>query len=165
MKFLLVLTATILLLSACAHQPFSPEARKMADRRVTYVMIKQDPGLYAGKHVMLGGAIASVRNSDEGGELEVTEFRVSDNGRPEESAGSGGRFLARSARFLDPLVYKEGLMVSVVGEVAGAETKPLGGREYAYPVITAKELYVWKPEELYPSYPLFHFGFGVFHGF
>jgi outer membrane lipoprotein len=165
MKLLSFLALTLFLLAGCAHQAFTPETRKLVDPAVTFAMVREDPGQYVGKNVMVGGAIAKVRNTGEGGELEVVEFRVTDDGKPQESASSGGRFLARSERFLDPLVFRQGLMVSLVGEVAGETTMSLDGTEYTYPVIAVKALHLWKPEEMYRTTPLFHFGIGVFHGF
>ncbi len=159
------LAGVLLLISGCAHKVFSPEALALVDPTISFAMLKENPEKYSGRHVLLGGAIAKAKNVGEGGELEVVEFKVTQDGRPEEAAVSGGRFIAQSKAFLDPLIFKPGLMVSLVGEVKGKSTMPLDGSEYTYPIVAVNELYLWKPEPMYRATPAFSFGLGVFHGF
>lgn len=153
------------LIMGCAHQGVSKEARLLADRSITYEALRQNPEQLAGKYVHLGGTIAGVRNTESGGELEVVELPLDRSGRPGERSGSGGRFLAREKRFLDPMVYKPGLTVSLVGEVQGQKTAMLDNVQYRYPVVLIKEMYVWKPEDYRSPSPRFHFGLGFFQGF
>jgi len=113
-----------------------------------------------GRHLLLAGGIAEVRNTNEGGELELVQFAADENGKITDTASSGGRFIARSSGFLDPAVYRSGLLVTLVGEVQGKKTMLLGDVVYTYPVLAIREIHLWQPEEL-PGPPKFHFGIGI----
>ena len=154
-----------LLVTACAHKGVSKETLRLADRSITYQALREKPEQLAGTYVHLGGTIAGVKNSDSGGELEIVELPLDRSGKPGERSSSGGRFLARDNRFLDPMVYRPGLTVSLVGEVQGQKTAVLDNVQYRYPVVLIKELYVWKPEDYRSASPRFHFGLGFFQGF
>ncbi|HWI41895.1 MAG TPA: Slp family lipoprotein [Verrucomicrobiae bacterium] len=148
----------LLALAACAPV-ISPQTMSTVDRGVSFAQLKEAPEQQRGKVVLLGGAIAGVRNTERGGELEIVQLPTDDAGKPAGSALSGGRFLARSDRFLDPLVYQQGLLVTLVGEVAGKETRKIEQMEYIYPVLKVHEAHLWEPEQL--REPRFHFGIGV----
>ena len=155
----------LLLISGCAHQGIKGESVRLVDKSITYSALKKNPDLYVGKYVYFGGAIAHVRNTSEGSELEVVEMKLDSSGKPENNVNSEGRYLARSEKFLDPFIFYAGQFVSLVGEVKGQKTAPLNNMEYRYPVIAIHELHLWKPEDYQDSSPTFHFGFGVFKGF
>lgn len=165
MKRAYVLLLLPLLVTACAHQGVSKEALRLADRSITYQSLRENPEQLAGTYVHLGGTIAAVRNTETGGELEIVDLPLDGSGKPGERSGSGGRFLARDNRFLDPMVYKPGLTISLVGEVQEQKMAMLDNVEYRYPVVRIKELYVWRPEDYRSASPRFHFGFGFFQGF
>lgn len=165
MKRIYILFLLPLLLTACAHKGVSKEARLLADPSITYQVLRENPEQLAGKYVHLGGTVAGVRNTEAGGELEIVDLPLDRSGKPGERSGSGGRFLARDNRFLDPMVYKQGLTISLVGEVQGQKTAILDNVQYRYPVVRIKELYVWKPEDYGSTSPRFHFGLGFFQGF
>lgn len=159
MRMLVILAATILALAGCAHV-VSDQSLRLVDRRVTFAELREDPDRYVGRYLLLGGGIAGVRNTSEGGELEVVQFKTDESGEITDTAASGGRFLAASRGFLDPEVYKTGLLVTLVGEVRGKKTMLLGEVEYVYPVLAIREIHLWKPEDL-PRPPAFHFGIGI----
>lgn len=151
------------LLTGCAHV-IDKETLALVDQGISFRMLKQHPEAYAGKFVLLGGIIAGVRNSAAGGEIEIVQFELDSRGRPDETVSSGGRFIALSDGFLDPMIYLTGLRVSLVGSVAGSRMRPLNGVEYRYPLVSIREVKVLKPDIDSP-YPMFHFGIGVGHTF
>jgi outer membrane lipoprotein len=74
--------------------------------------------------------------------------------RPKDLDRSAGRFLVKSGGFLDPEIYKGGREITVGGELAGQEVLPLGDTKYSYPVVIAKEIYLWEKRQLIiPYYP------------
>ena len=87
--------------------------------------------------------------------MEVVQSPLETDDLPEDvSHSSGGRFLATTSRFLDPIVYKSGRKVTVVGQVQGKKTLPIDQVEYIYPVISIREIHVWTKSELeQPQYP------------
>lgn len=159
MRHYLVLALMVMVLSGCAGV-FSKETLNRVDRTVPFAVLRQEPEQFTGRLMLLGGSIVAVRNTRQGGELEVVELSTEDDGEIRDNATSGGRFLARSADFLDPAIFRTGMQVSLVGEVAGKAVRPLGEMDYAYPVLAIREIHLWQPEArgLRPSV---HFGFGL----
>jgi outer membrane lipoprotein len=150
-------------LAGCAHV-VGKESLALADRNLSFRMLNEHTETYEGKYVLLGGIIAGVRNTASGGEIEIVQYELDSRGRPEVSESSGGRFLAQSDGFLDPLVYLTGLRVTLVGRVTGKKVVPLNSVDYAYPVVSIREIRLLKPD-LYSPYPMFHFGVGIGHTF
>ncbi|HTG80545.1 MAG TPA: Slp family lipoprotein [Geobacteraceae bacterium] len=157
---MLVLLVFAMLCMAGCSTVISNQSLALVDRRITFAELRKNPDVYAGKHLLLGGGIAGVRNTSAGGELEVVQFATDESGEITSMAASGGRFLVSSPGFLDPALYRIGLLVTVVGKVQGSKTMWLAGVEYTYPVLTIQELHLWQPEEMSPP-PSFHFGLGV----
>ena len=72
---------------------------------------------------------------------------------------SEGRFLALDSRYLDVNVFAKGRAVTVGGEVREKRVLPLDEIEYAYPLIYAKEIYLWPVVEkkyYLPYYPYYY---------
>lgn len=159
MRTLFLLTAITLCLAGCATV-ISNQSLRLVDRGISYAELRQDPDRYIGRHLLLAGGIAGVRNTNEGGELELVQFATDESGKITDTTSSGGRFIARSSRFLDPAVYQTGLLVTLVGEVLGKKKMQLGEVVYTYPVLIIREIHLWKPEEV-PRPPTIHFGIGI----
>ena len=51
--------------------------------------------------------------------------------------------------------------MTVIGEVAGQQTHPLGQIEYRYPLLKAKAVHLWPLD----GGPYFSIGVGIYHGF
>jgi outer membrane lipoprotein len=141
--FYLLLLAT---LPGCVRA-ISDETRKLVDPAVTFAALKADPTPYMGRHIMVGGRIAAVKNTGEGGQLEIVQFDIDDSGVPLVNGRSGGRFLAVSVDFLDSMVYKPGRMITLVGEVKGKKSVPLDELDYTYPVLAIRETHLWRMTE------------------
>lgn len=147
-------------LTGCSRQVISREALLLTDQTTPFAAVWENPASHVGRHLLVGGAVARISNTPAGAELEVVQFPLGSSDRPDETKGSGGRFLARSRDFLDPLIYKPGRLVTLVGKVTGEAIRPQDGVDYRYPVLEVREIYVWKPEDPY-SPPPFHFGIGI----
>jgi outer membrane lipoprotein len=165
----LVLIISVLLLTGCASV-ISEQSRKLIDTDASFKVIKETPEAYIGKHVMLGGRIANVRNSAEGAQLEIVQFDLSSSGYPEDTFLSYGRFLATNSSYMDPMVYRRGLLITLVGEIKGKKTMRLDDVDYTYPVLAMRDWHIWRGSDLergniYPSaiptYDPYSYGFGV----
>lgn len=154
MKCLMMIAAAFLLLSGCAHV-ISEDSRSLVDPAITFSSLRAAPDSFVGKYVMLGGVLAGVRNDKDGSRLEVVQTPLESDDLPEEAShASGGRFLAVTTAFLDPLVYKTGRRVTLVGQVQGKQALPIDQTDYIYPVLTIREIHVWKKSEINPpDYP------------
>ncbi len=151
---------SLAVLAACSP-PFSRELLDRVDRNVTYADVQKEPDRFTGRVLMLGGIIVGARNLKAGTELEVLQQPLDGQGRPYETDETGGRFVAVTDQFLDTAIFHRGRAITIVGEVAGRQTRPLGQIEYRYPILKVKDLHIWSPG----SGPSFSIGVGVFHSF
>ena len=138
--------STLLFLSGCAHV-MSETNLKMADQSIRYSDLNAKPEAFAGKTLLLGGVVAEVRGSDDVIMLEVAQLELFKNGVPNEDSRSGGRFLAISTELIDPMVYRPGKLVTIIGEVKGKKIQKIDGVDYPYPLIAVKELRLFRPSE------------------
>jgi outer membrane lipoprotein len=156
MKKVLLLLLALVSLSGCAHV-ISEGSRQLVDPELTFAKLRENPDAYIGKYALLGGLIATTKNSNDGGQVEVVQLPLNRDGIPEDTFESGGRFLATSPEFLDPLVYKSSRVLTLVGEVKGKKVQPLDGVDYSYPVLAIREVYLMKTpqSEKVAPYPLY----------
>lgn len=167
---LFVVAPLLLLLGGCSHV-LSRDALLNVDPTVDFAQVKANPDAYKGKTLLLGGLIIETRMSREGTTLEVLSYTLDRWGEPLSADEAGGRFLARTGRFLDPELYKPGLFVTLTGTVEGVETRPLHNYDYVYPVFRIVEAYLWNqrtsaypygyydpfyPWGPYPYYPYYY---------
>ena len=149
--FAAILAAAGILVS-CA--PLSKEVMRQVDETLTYQTVQKNPQDFLGKTVLWGGVIVKTTTRQTETILEVRQSELDIEKRPKNLDSSAGRFIVRYDGFLDPVIYKEGREITVAGEIAGKESLPLGGIQYAYPVILAKEIHLWeKIDPLYYRYP------------
>ena len=136
----------------------SREVRDQVDESMTFEQLLFDPERYRGRIILLGGEIIRARNTNEEGILEVLQRPLARDERPMRNQMSHGRFLVVQEKFLDPVVYKPGLSITVVGEVMEKRLRPLDEIEYGYPVVQAREMVLWGPHR---RGPVIRFGFGA----
>ncbi len=144
--------------SAGCGPPFPKQALEKVDKSLSFRELQKDPERYRGRWVMLAGMIVDVKNLKEGTLIEVLQKPMDSRGRPLQGDVTEGRFIVSSEKFLDAAVYQKGRELTVVGEVAGSTVKLLSEIEYKYPVLAAKDLYLWEPAY---TGPRFFFGIGV----
>src|SRR6266702_377031 len=130
-------------LGGCAHV-MSEAGLATVDRSITYADIMKNPDALAGKNVMVGGVIAGTLSSGDMMQLEVAQLELLSNGVPDELSHSAGRFLVVSGDLLDPLFYRPGSLVTVIGEIKGQKIQKLEGADYRYPILSAKEIRLFR---------------------
>ena len=155
-----VTLAVLLLLPGCTPPVISPATLRQFDQTITIDQLRQRPGSFIGKTVLLGGEIIDTRNTPDATTIMVLAFRLDHRKRPRAGTGSEGRFIVRQPTFLDPAIYRPGRKITVAGIVVGEKSLPLGEITYRYPVIENRELYLWPEEDLRQEPPV-HFGFGI----
>jgi len=135
--------STVLLLAAGCANPFSQDLLAQVEKNVTYQAFQDEPEKYNGKLLMFGGEIVDTKNLEDGAAIVVRQQPLSADGRPKWAAQSGGQFLILSKAFLDLGAFRRGRSITVIGEVDGSKPMPLRGTEYWYPLLVAKQLYLW----------------------
>jgi len=159
----LIILLFILGISGCAHV-ISRESRDMAAQNIPFQWIAENPERYRGILVIWGGEIIETRNIQEGTIIEVLQRPLGYSEEPDETQGSGGRFLVSYDRgFLNPVVLRRGMKITVAGMVEGEKQIGVDGTDYSYPVLVAREIHLWnehgmmdwhqQPWYQYPSYP------------
>jgi outer membrane lipoprotein len=145
-------------LCACAAG-ISNQARSQITYFGPFDAVQQHSEKYRGETVMWGGRIIETLPGSKSTQLVVLQLELSGQDRPQDNDQSQGRFLVHSDRFLDPAVYSQGALVTVVGAVKGVESRAIGQMTYRYPVIDVIEIKKWQPSET--DSPRFHFGIGI----
>ena len=97
-----------------------------------------------GEKARWGGKIVKVENKQSLSEIEVVFFPESNSGKPRLGEESPGRFKALVEGFVDPLVFEEGRLITVVGNVGDLQAGIIGEQNYAYPTINAEGYYMWR---------------------
>jgi outer membrane lipoprotein len=163
------LLVSILFISGCTAI-ISPESMKTVNTDVSFKTLKEAPESYIGKNILLGGRIAAVKNSQDGARIEIVQFELTTQSYPADTSLSYGRFLATNSSYMDPLIFRGGMLMTLVGEVKGKKTQRLDDMDYTYPVIAVKEWYLWPESGLErgsttypgnaPQYDPYNYGFG-----
>jgi outer membrane lipoprotein len=155
---LISMIVLICFLTACT-QAIPKESLKTADPDLTFQKLIKEPEQYRGRIILTGGQILGTTAREGETWVEVLQKPLDWQQKPKDTDESFGRFLIRFESFADPAIYAVGKKITVLGEVLGKKVQPLKEMDYAYPVLTPREHYLWKPED--SSSPSFHFGIGV----
>ena len=149
------------ILIGCATPVIPLHLVERVDRTVNFDQLKGNSEAYQDRIVVLGGQILEARNLEEGTLFEILQLPLTSASRPvTDLVRSRGRFLLFHSGFLDTAVYRKGLFVTIVGEVIGTRTQPVGAMNYRYPYLTAKFIHLWRiASRIYPydyPYPSFY---------
>lgn len=147
------LVIVALLLATGCTPAISKALRERADNNLGLKTVIQDPEAHMGKTIIWGGVIVSTRNTKDGSLLEIVQKPLDIQLGPKRTDDSSGRFLALYEDFLDPTIYDKGRNVTVGGEIGGRRVQPLDEIEYTYPLVVAREVYLWQQPRARPSYP------------
>ena len=141
--FTVVASLLVLLAAGCASQPPAPIRVDLpTDLQIGQVL--QAPDNYQGSKVRWGGVIANITNLKSETELEVVAKPLDKSARPVIDSKSSGRFLVRISGFLEPTEFTANREITVVGQVSGAEARPIGEFNYTYPLIQADSYHLWE---------------------
>jgi len=143
----IILIACLLMFIAACAPVISQTTMSSVDKSISFAALQQRPDAYKGKVVVLGGQIITTTVKDNETWIEVLEKKLDSQQKPENTDQSGGRFLVKFQGFLDPAIYATGRYLTVAGQVEGKILRPINQTKYTFPLLTAKEHYLWKPED------------------
>lgn len=147
----------VVLLSITGCAPvISKQVREQVNPNITADEVFKDPERYKGETIIVSGNIIETENTKEGTLIKILQHPATSRGRPKDVDTSAGRFLASVDHYLDPVIYAKGRAITIAGEVQGIQTLPVGEVQYTYPVIHAREIYIWPVEKRYYS-PDYHY--------
>lgn len=138
MKRLILAVATVALISGCNIVPHTIQGDYQP------VTLKQARNMNDSAQVRWGGVIAKVRNQERESVIEIVAKPLSSSARPRDLDASGGRFLAIIPDFIDPVVYKKGREITVVGNLSDMIDGKIGEMKYVFPVVRVTGHHLWK---------------------
>jgi len=144
----------IALLSGCATKPPLSISR-IPPASLSIAEVQANPVHFTGSVVRWGGQITQVENRAEQTWIEVVSRVLAKDGKPQMEGRSDGRFIVSLAGFADPVVYREGYLLTVVGTIEQLVKRSIGEYDYDFPVVVASGSHLWKvePETEYQVYP------------
>lgn len=145
MKMIAVLFSFVLFFQGCSYA-ISPDIAGKADKSVRFEKLQADPDSFKGKIIIVGGTIAQASDVNRGTLLEVIQRPLDYWGKPERTKRTGGRFLVFYPGPLNMMAYAPGVDITIAGEVLETGSPMVGGKQYDYPVLLAKERKLWERE-------------------
>lgn len=146
MKRKMLLVVAVLLAQGCTYA-ISPDLAAQADKTLPFSRIADDPSLYQGTLVILGGTIAKTALiSEHTSMIEVQQLQLDSWGKPLSRTPSGGRFLVRSAWLLNPQLYASGRLITVAAVVEGLSRQGIDDTSRTLPVVVLREIKLWPRE-------------------
>lgn len=146
------------LLTACANKSVFDASQ--VNTSLTPKSVVADPASNQGELALWGGMILSVENLKNTTQIELLAYPLASSHRPLQKEKPIGRFLVLHQGFLEPEVFVQGKLLSVLGRVSDIKPGKIGEASYSYPVITAQELHLWSLSAD-ASETQFHFGIGI----
>ena len=135
----------ILIVSACAtNVPLAIRTAPPGAPLVSEVQSSSDQ--FVGTTVRWGGLIINVENQESFTWIELVSRRLSNKGKPIDDDSSVGRFIAKFDQFADPKIFAIGRLLTVVGNIEGHTTKPIGEFLYTFPIVTVTASHLWRPD-------------------
>ena len=117
-----------------------------------------------GQPVRWGGTVLTVSEKDEKTWIEIRQHQLDDDGAPLQKDDSKGRFLIKTDRLPEKLPSLVGMDITVFGELSGTFEGSVGHDPYLFPIVDAKEHFLWGREtsSVYTVYNPFSYRFGVY---
>jgi outer membrane lipoprotein len=159
-NFFMALWPGLLLFSTCATT-IPSEVLTGVDPNISFQKLGENPEAFTGKTIVLGGEVLITENQPGKTLLILLQHELDGDLKPLDNDPSKGRFIVVAPEFLDPAIYTKGRQITIVGTVAGGETRQLNGIPYVYPVVEKRYLYLWPIEKIGDSEPRVYFGIGI----
>lgn len=147
----------VTLLTSCASN-IPEKISSLPAKAINISEVQQNPDQSTGIQVRWGGVINKVENQATHTRVEIISKDLYDDGKPKVDSSSKGRFIANYPGFVDPVIYKEGDYITIVGKIESVDAALIGEYSYSYPVVNVDSEYLWtelnkeKDKVYYPVY-------------
>jgi outer membrane lipoprotein len=155
--YTLLISGLLLLLSGCSSQPTFDT--QQVTLKLSPQQLLENPSAHIGKTILWGGTILQTHNLTEYTQIEVLAYPLGSYQRPLTDQAPQGRFLLQHKGYLEPAVYTQGRLLTVMGKLHKTESGQVGEHSYNYPVIQSEKLHLW-PVKSEPSSRI-QFGIGI----
>jgi len=167
MPIFIVTGLFLVLLSGCSNIPKHISTAPAIDLKLNEV--QESIENYSTQTVRWGGEIVNVENNNDVSIIQIVQYPLNHFGKPITTQKSDGRFLAKTTEFIDPIVYKEGTLLTFTGSLDGKATRKVDQKELSLPIINVSSMYKWQQYQSVqrdPFYDPFYFnGFYPYHGY
>jgi outer membrane lipoprotein len=153
-----------LALTACSNVPPMIENPPLTD--ITYQQVLANIDNYKNAPVRWGGTIIEVENEPTFSAIQILLYPLGSYGYPNTDQPNQGRFVVKSAEFLDPAVYTKNTAITVAGTVVGDTERTIGKKIMRLPLLAVKQIYLWQERDHYSNGGYGGYGgYGGFGGF
>jgi outer membrane lipoprotein len=151
-----------LLVTACSNLPPAIKNPPLYD--ITYSQAIQNINNHKHAPVRWGGTIIDVENEQNFTLVQVLSYPLGSSGRPQLDEANEGRFIFKSAKFLDPVVYAKDKEITVAGTLEGDVERTIGKKILRLPLISSTVIYLWPDyyRNYYGGYGGFGYGYGYY---
>ncbi len=148
-------------LTACAPAPIYKTSPALVN--ATPGQVATSPNNFSQAQVIWGGEVIALRNLSNSTRLEVLAYPLDSSQRPRLKEPATGRFIAEVPGFLEPMDFPKGSLVTLLGQVNGAQDELVGQASYTYPMVSVQtgDLHRWTAEEMRKGHSNIRFGVGV----
>lgn len=154
-------------LSGCSNIPKQISSAPINDIQLNEV--RSQAAKFSNRDIRWGGEVVNVENSNDVSLIQIVQYPLNHYGKPVTNKPSEGRFLARTTEFVDPIVYKEGTLLTFTGTLDGEKVRKVDQKELVMPVVNVSSMYKWQPYrpiQRDPFYdPFYYNGFYPYHGY
>ncbi len=157
MRFFILPLIPVLLVS-CASTPVFDTSQVDGELSPGAVVTFPDSSL--GKLVLWGGTILDTQNLKDTTQIEILAYPLDRSQRPRQNKKPLGRFIVIQPGFLEPAIYTQGQLLTVLGKVGDSQQGRVGESSYSYAVIKADKLKLWSARDE-SGQTRFHFGIGI----
>lgn len=135
---------SVSIISACSSTPTEIQVPDEATL-VSFQKVSADASASnVGANARWGGKIVEVKNLKDVSEIEIVFFPENSSGKPKVRDESAGRFKAVVKGFVDPMVFEQGRLITVLGQVGEKQSGLIGEQEYEYVTLNAAGYHMWK---------------------
>ena len=144
-KVVKVLSVVLVLIACggCAANPAASLSQAIVDD-VSLTQVRGAADAYMGSIVRWGGVVTDVENKADKTWVFLVGRALRDDQEPIADGASEGRFIASFNGFVDPLIYKSGRPLTVVGSIEGSAVRAIGEYDYRFPVVAVRDSYLWE---------------------
>lgn len=139
-----LLLINFLLMAACSHLPETIENPPLYD--ISYEQAIQNPSNLKNSPIRWGGVIVDVENEQNASLVQILFYPLNGSGRPVIEGANPGRFVIKTAQFLDPAIYTKNTQITVAGTLNGVIERTIGKKNLQLPLVSASTIHLWPPQ-------------------
>ena len=143
---LAALLLSVSILAGCASS-ISKQYLAKVSYKGGFEEILNDPEKYVGKIVLMGGRIVQISASEMNSELMVLHMPLDLDHVPYNHSYSVGPYILTAARYLDPVQFEPGILLTVVARLTGSRQIKFNDKNHEIPMMHIMQIVLWEPRK------------------